>query len=142
MRVASLGSAGDLRAACARRLSSPVSSQSEKRVNDARSFIVRAGDVEEPTLDDIRGVEPGSDPRVQAQVHHAPEPLAMLVDERCRLAAVVAAEPLESDRSSRRASCPRRTPYTLFTRRSKSTTEKNENGATTGTHARRTCPAA
>ena len=79
----------------------------------ARSLIVLAGDVDELILDEIRRVEPGSNPRVQPQLHHAPEPLAMLVEERCQRQAVVAAELLESDRSSRWASCPRRTPYTL-----------------------------
>jgi hypothetical protein len=60
-----------------------VSSRSEKHVNDARSLIVLAGDVEELIPDETRRVEPGSNPRVQPHLHQAPEPLAMLVEERC-----------------------------------------------------------
>jgi hypothetical protein len=87
---------------------------------------VLAGDVEELIMDDIGRLEPGSNPRVQPQLHHAPEPLAMLVEERCQRAADVAAEVRESDRSSRRASCPRRIPYTLSAGCSECRTKKEE----------------
>ena len=54
-----------------------------------------AGDVEERLLDDIRCVEPGSKPRVEAQLHHVPEAVAMLVEERCQRLLVAAAELLD-----------------------------------------------
>ena len=69
MRIASCRSARDPQAACAWRLSSPVSSQGEERVNDSRSIIVLFGDVEERILVEVRRVEPGSSPGVQAQLH-------------------------------------------------------------------------
>jgi hypothetical protein len=68
------------------------------------------GAVEELILEESRRVEPGSDPGGQPQLHQAAEPLAMLAEARCHRAAVVAAELLGSDRSSRRASSPRRAP--------------------------------
>jgi hypothetical protein len=55
------------------------------------------GDVEGRILDEVRRVEPGSKPEVQAQLLHAPEPLAMLVKERRQRRAVVAAELLDRD---------------------------------------------
>ena len=65
-----------------------------------------AGDVEERLLEDVRRIEPASQPRVQAQLDHAPEPVAILVEERRQRLAVAAAEPSRSDRSGRRASRP------------------------------------
>jgi hypothetical protein len=40
-------------------------------------------DVDEQVLGNRRLAEPGSRPRVQAQLDHAAEPLAILVEERC-----------------------------------------------------------
>ena len=62
-----------------------------------------AGDVEERLLDDVRRVEPGPQPRVQAQLHHAPEPVAMLFEQHRQRPAVAAAELL--DRVDRVAGC-------------------------------------
>src|SRR5262249_22436967 len=97
MGFASCGSARDPHAPSAWRPSSPVSSKGEELVIDSRSHIVLLGEVEERILDEVRPVEPGSKPGVQAQLHHAPEPLAMLVKERCQRRAVVAAELLDRD---------------------------------------------
>ncbi len=53
-----------------------------ERVNDAWSLVLLAGDVDDFILDEIRRVEPRSNLRVQPQLHRAPEPLTMLVEER------------------------------------------------------------
>ena len=74
-----------------------------------------AGDVEERLLDDVRRVEPGPQPRVQPQLDHPPEPLAILVEERRQRLAVAAAEPL--DRVSRFAGrLVHGGPHTLYPR--------------------------
>ena len=54
-----------------------------------------AGDVEERLLEDVRRVEPGPQPRVDAQLHHAPEPIAVLVEELRQRLAVAAAKPVD-----------------------------------------------
>jgi hypothetical protein len=48
-----------------------------------------------PLLDDIRCVESGSRPRVEAQFHHAPEPVATLLEERSQRQAAAAAKLLD-----------------------------------------------
>ena len=74
-----------------------------------------AGDVEERLLDDVRRVEAGSQPRVQAQLDHAPEPVAMLFEERRQRLAVAAAELL--DRVGRVAGrLVHEGPHTLYPR--------------------------
>ena len=85
-----------------------VQSQPEQRgeLGVGQIGVKVAGDVEERLLDDIRRVETSAKPRVQAQLHHAPEPLAMLLEERRQRLAVAAAELLDQVVRVRQASCP------------------------------------
>ena len=54
-----------------------------------------AGDVEERLLEDVRGVEAGPDARVDAQLDHATEPIAVAIEQRRQRLAVAAAELLD-----------------------------------------------
>ena len=74
-----------------------VQSQPEQRreLGVGQVGVEVAGDVEERLLDDVRRVESGSEPRVQAQLDHPPEPVAVLLEELRQRPAVAAAEPLD-----------------------------------------------
>src|SRR5689334_11848245 len=61
------------------------------------------GDVEERFLDDVGGVETCSKPRVEAQFHHPPELVAIMVEDGRQRPAVTAAQP--GNRVGRVAAC-------------------------------------
>ena len=65
--------------------------------------IKGTGDVDDHLLDDVRRIESCPKARVQAQLHHAPAPVAIAVEERRPRVAVTAAQP--RNRVGRVAGC-------------------------------------
>lgn len=54
--------------------------EQRRELRAGQAGVEVAGDVQERLLEDVRRVDPGPEPGLEAQLHHAPEPVAVLAE--------------------------------------------------------------
>ena len=83
-----------------------------------------AGELEVGLLEDVRGVEAGTQPRVHAELDHPPQPVAIAIEQLAQRPAVAGTEPLDQPRCLARC-LAHEAPHTSYPRAAAGAGPKN-----------------